>query len=470
MWSLGCIIAELFLGWPLYPGESEYDQVRYICETQGIPHTHLLNSASKAHLYFKLMKNSRGPPKWQLKPLSAAKGGVTQSKGTADSERRKYIFSSLDEIDSVAVHQTDEGFRNEEIAAEAVDRHCMVELLKRTLTIDSHQRINPSSALRHHFITMHHLRAAQEYKYYYEMSRRCLQEALQPTRTSGGDGARPPCLQTESQPQPPHLRGAYPPQRVAATVAVATGKQEHQYHSGSCQAALVGQHRTDNSGTHSQHNLVYSQVRKTVQQLDDLRILDEQDMGTTDTVSLEEVDQAYQTPNEGRSDMDNCPAPNKGTDEEEGSAKYSSGTGQERSFGQSILSYFSSFCGRQQMAKPPQTDGPAPGHCGQQDDVSQDGSMNQTVVYPSQDPMSEQDGDPPQVFLAETQDFLLEDMVTQDFLTQVLTQSATESQDGDVAMPQDMVDEHSMTDPEFRDQAVQAGGEYVLQVRSTTAS
>ena len=28
MWSLGCVIAELFLGWPLYPGSSEYDQVR----------------------------------------------------------------------------------------------------------------------------------------------------------------------------------------------------------------------------------------------------------------------------------------------------------------------------------------------------------------------------------------------------------------------------------------------------------
>lgn len=29
MWSLGCVIAELFLGWPLYPGSSEYDQIRW---------------------------------------------------------------------------------------------------------------------------------------------------------------------------------------------------------------------------------------------------------------------------------------------------------------------------------------------------------------------------------------------------------------------------------------------------------
>lgn len=30
MWSLGCVVAELFLGWPLYPGASEYDQVRLL--------------------------------------------------------------------------------------------------------------------------------------------------------------------------------------------------------------------------------------------------------------------------------------------------------------------------------------------------------------------------------------------------------------------------------------------------------
>ena len=29
-------MAELFLGWPLYPGSSEYDQIRYISQTQGL--------------------------------------------------------------------------------------------------------------------------------------------------------------------------------------------------------------------------------------------------------------------------------------------------------------------------------------------------------------------------------------------------------------------------------------------------
>lgn len=34
MWSLGCVIAELFLGWPLYPGALEYDQVTFLTRTQ----------------------------------------------------------------------------------------------------------------------------------------------------------------------------------------------------------------------------------------------------------------------------------------------------------------------------------------------------------------------------------------------------------------------------------------------------
>uniref|UniRef100_A0A914S0I7 Protein kinase domain-containing protein n=1 Tax=Parascaris equorum TaxID=6256 RepID=A0A914S0I7_PAREQ len=53
MWSLGCVIAELFLGWPLYPGSSEYDQIRYIVQTQGLPPLQMLSTAAKTHRFFK---------------------------------------------------------------------------------------------------------------------------------------------------------------------------------------------------------------------------------------------------------------------------------------------------------------------------------------------------------------------------------------------------------------------------------
>lgn len=37
MWSFGCIMSELFSGFPLYPGESETEQLAYIMEIQGVP-------------------------------------------------------------------------------------------------------------------------------------------------------------------------------------------------------------------------------------------------------------------------------------------------------------------------------------------------------------------------------------------------------------------------------------------------
>lgn len=37
MWSLGCICAELFLGIPIFPGNSEYDQLSKIIEILGLP-------------------------------------------------------------------------------------------------------------------------------------------------------------------------------------------------------------------------------------------------------------------------------------------------------------------------------------------------------------------------------------------------------------------------------------------------
>jgi serine/threonine protein kinase len=66
MWSLGCVVAELFLGWPLYPGSSEYDQIRYISQTQGLPTEHMLNNASKTTKFLYRDMDSTYPF-WRLK-------------------------------------------------------------------------------------------------------------------------------------------------------------------------------------------------------------------------------------------------------------------------------------------------------------------------------------------------------------------------------------------------------------------
>ena len=61
----GCVAAELFLGWPLYPGASEYDQIRYICQTHGLPPEHMLNAATKTKKFF--TREDTPYPIWCLK-------------------------------------------------------------------------------------------------------------------------------------------------------------------------------------------------------------------------------------------------------------------------------------------------------------------------------------------------------------------------------------------------------------------
>jgi dual specificity tyrosine-phosphorylation-regulated kinase 2/3/4 len=43
MWSFGCILAELYTGFPLFPGESEMEQLSLIMEIKGIPPEHILD-------------------------------------------------------------------------------------------------------------------------------------------------------------------------------------------------------------------------------------------------------------------------------------------------------------------------------------------------------------------------------------------------------------------------------------------
>lgn len=57
MWSLGCIAVELFLGLPLFPGTSEYNQITRIVEMLGCVldlSSHLPGLASHNDLAFRL--------------------------------------------------------------------------------------------------------------------------------------------------------------------------------------------------------------------------------------------------------------------------------------------------------------------------------------------------------------------------------------------------------------------------------
>lgn len=52
MWSFGCILCELYNGYPLFPGESEQDLLSRIMEVKGLPTQTVLDEARRKHVFF----------------------------------------------------------------------------------------------------------------------------------------------------------------------------------------------------------------------------------------------------------------------------------------------------------------------------------------------------------------------------------------------------------------------------------
>lgn len=112
------------------------------------------------------------------------------------------MLKSLDQIETVngggAVGRL--SFPDREALAEHADLKSMVELIKRMLTWESHERISPSAALRHPFVSMQQLRSAHEATRYYQLSLRGCRLSLQV------DGKPPPPVIASAEDGPPYYR------------------------------------------------------------------------------------------------------------------------------------------------------------------------------------------------------------------------------------------------------------------------
>ncbi|KAI5286582.1 hypothetical protein KEM54_006664, partial [Ascosphaera aggregata] len=115
MWSLGCIMAELYTGYPIFPGENEQEQLACIMEIFGPPERHLIEKSSRRKLFF----DSNGKP-----------------RTTVSSKGRRRRPSSKDL--RTALKCDDEAF---------------LDFIARCLRWDPHRRLNPIDALSHEFIT-----------------------------------------------------------------------------------------------------------------------------------------------------------------------------------------------------------------------------------------------------------------------------------------------------------------------------
>jgi len=57
MWSLGCILIELYTGMPIFPGESEHEQLMLLMEVLGLPDIYLLERSGRRANFFEENSN-----------------------------------------------------------------------------------------------------------------------------------------------------------------------------------------------------------------------------------------------------------------------------------------------------------------------------------------------------------------------------------------------------------------------------
>ncbi|KAK0133809.1 Homeodomain-interacting protein kinase 2 [Merluccius polli] len=144
MWSLGCVVAELLIGFPIYPGDTEYDMWRYIRKTLGELPDALLDHGIRTHLCF-----TKGSV-WRLKVnvtelkqrlFFQSPWDYLGGKGFLLRRTSRFRFSSLEEVLQVG-----------NVPGQPIPPS-FIDLMKRMLQLDSNQRITPRALLEHPFIS-----------------------------------------------------------------------------------------------------------------------------------------------------------------------------------------------------------------------------------------------------------------------------------------------------------------------------
>ncbi|CAO3620125.1 unnamed protein product [Cunninghamella blakesleeana] len=117
MWSLGCILAELYIGYPLFPGENEQEQLACMMEVLDVPPPYIIEKSSRRKLFF----DSQGQPRI-----------IPNSKG----RKRRPNTKSL-----------------ELQCLKSPSDPLFVDFIRQCLKWDPELRITPEQAFEHPFIT-----------------------------------------------------------------------------------------------------------------------------------------------------------------------------------------------------------------------------------------------------------------------------------------------------------------------------
>lgn len=150
MWSVGCIAAELFLGLPIFPGCSNYDQISRIVECLGLPPHHMLEMGKDTLTYFDKFPNQPTGRSYALKTRER----YSFETGRNEPVPKKYFsVTTFPQIILNYPMRSSKDMSPHERDTEMTNRKCFADFVGGLLNLNPLERWNPYQAMQHPFIT-----------------------------------------------------------------------------------------------------------------------------------------------------------------------------------------------------------------------------------------------------------------------------------------------------------------------------
>ncbi|PSS11869.1 Serine/threonine-protein kinase yakA [Actinidia chinensis var. chinensis] len=155
MWSFGCIVAELFLGLPLFPGASEFDLLRRMVKVLGgQPPDYILRDAKNTSKFFKFIGNVNHE---ECMGRRSAYQALTEEEYEAREVKKptigKEYFNHMNLEAIVKNYPYRKNLPEEDIIKESHMRLALIDFLRGLVEFDPAKRWSPLQASKHPFVT-----------------------------------------------------------------------------------------------------------------------------------------------------------------------------------------------------------------------------------------------------------------------------------------------------------------------------
>ncbi|KAI5966221.1 YAK1 [Candida pseudojiufengensis] len=176
MWSFGCIVGEFFLGLPMFPGTSEYNQIWKIVDMLGPPPRHMIEVGRNASNFFKKIPpltsaNPDDKPKYTIKSydeycefIDSKRDSSNNNSNSSSSHHnshhhvkkeqpnKNYFKHKLLKDIILNYKLPSKKMTNLMIEKECQERLLLIDFLSKVLNLNPLERLTPQEALKHPFI------------------------------------------------------------------------------------------------------------------------------------------------------------------------------------------------------------------------------------------------------------------------------------------------------------------------------